>query len=384
MEQGSYIANDNPPPARKRRKFFYLMGAILFGALIIGGVARVSLTYERISENQGLRIKELEDEGLVPYKDPDRLNLLLLGLRGQADMEGGFLTDTMLVVSIEKSTGQAAFISIPRDLWIQMPGKRTHNKINEAYVLGLMEGGNAAGLEYAQVVATRVTGLAIDGVISADLDAVKEFIDAIGGVTVNLRRPFVEDRQWTNGGDMGSSSAFVIWKDVTTSTEAVVLQDGTTTTQDVIHESERWVFYLPAGAHTLDGATALYYVRARFTSSDFDRARRQHEVLVAARDRLRSLGVLLNPIKINELLGVVERHIVTDISLGMVPELAKLSSRIDASSLKHIILDTSESGYLSARRNEQGLYILEPRDGSFAAIRKAARDVFAQHAEVTE
>jgi len=199
----------------------------------------------------------------------------------------------------------------------------------------------------------------------------------LGGLTVTLRQPFIEDRQWVRGGDMGTSSMFVIWKDTATSSEVIAHEDGTTSVGEVVHESERWVFNLPRGTHVLNGTTALYYLRARYASSDFDRARRQQEALIGMRDKLKSLGILLNPLKINELLRVAERHITTDISLSQLADLAGLAARIDVSALTHTVLDASEGGYLTARRNEQGLYVLEPRDGSFAAIRKAARDVFA-------
>jgi len=81
-------------------------------------------------------------------KDEDRINFLLLGIRGVNDKNGGLLTDSIMIVSLKKSTKQIALISIPRDLYVQMPGESFFEKINAAYALGLKKYQNCNRIIY--------------------------------------------------------------------------------------------------------------------------------------------------------------------------------------------------------------------------------------------
>jgi polyisoprenyl-teichoic acid--peptidoglycan teichoic acid transferase len=344
-----------------KKKIIAAAAALAVIALLIG---RVSYTFEHISQNGSLSVRQLETEaGFIPYKDADRLNLLIVGYRGASDPEGGLLTDAMVVVSVKKSTGESALISIPRDLWVKMPGKAYYDKINAAFALGYEEGGAKAALQYSEVVAERVTGLAIDGAAAFNIAASKELIDSLGGVAVNLSRPFIESHQWIRGGDMGPSNAFKIWTDTASTSEGVV-------------ETQKWVFELPAGMQTLDGSTALYYMRARYSSTDFDRARRQQQVLLALRDKLKSAGVLLNPVMLNRMLGIFERNVITDIPFSQVPQLASLAAKADTSKVRHLVFETGDSGLLAAKINQDGIYILQPKSGNYGAMRQASKDIF--------
>jgi len=107
-------------------------------------------------------------------------------------------------------------------------------------------------------------------------------VDALGGVTIYLDKPFVEDKQW--------------WCD----------ENGENCRPFIVNCRP---FIVKAGKQTLDGETALLYIRSRFSSSDFDRIRRQQQVLLAIKDKVLSLGVLANPVKINELFNIIADHI---------------------------------------------------------------------------
>jgi LCP family protein required for cell wall assembly len=358
----AFPAAPPPLPPRRRKRMLVIFGAALVGVLLLF-VGRFSYTYQQIVNGGSLSLQSLEEDAFVPLKDADRVNLLFLGIRGIDDPEGGLLTDVMVVASIKRSTGEAALVSIPRDLWVQMPGRRAYDKINEAYALGYEEGGKSGAIEYAKVVGQRVSGLSIDGVVSVNLQMVHDAVDAIGGITLHLDRPFVEDRQWVNGGDMGTSTAFYIQSDTVSTSKGIV-------------ETQKWVFKIPAGTHTLDGVTTQYYIRARYATSDFDRARREQEVLLAVRNKLASSGVLLNPVAINKMLAAFEQNVVTDISFTRIPDLVKLVSRVDAAHVERIVLDVSEKGFLKAGRSKTGAYILLPVSGNFLDIRSACKSVF--------
>lgn len=273
------------------------------------------------------------DKPLSPPKDPDRVNILLLGIRGSKDNgHGDLLSDTIMILSIKKSTGQVAFISIPRDLYVKISsyGKK---KINDAYALG--------GLELSKEVVSNISGLYIDYAISADFKAFQELVKILGGITIWRDTPFVEDKQW--------------WCD----------EDGQNCRP----------FVIPQGSTLLDGQQALFYVRSRFSSSDFDRMRRQQQVLLAIKEKALGLKILANPKKIFEILEVLKRNIRTDMSLIEVKELIDLSRQVDFAHIKRKVFDTSKEGLLYPA-NIKGSYALLPIGENFKKIQEACRNIF--------
>lgn len=341
---------------------------ILFLIIILVGVGgaliyKTGFTFSQINVKNNSMLPLAEDEP-TPVPDPDRINILVLGLRGEGDPDGGLLTDSIMVVSFKKSTGQVALISIPRDLYLTMPGEQYKEKINYAYALGYEKRkGPGGGLLYSKIAVSRITGLNITYAISVDHMAFKEIVDILGGIDVYLDNPFIEDQQWVRGGDNGSSSAFFIQSETATTTQ------GATTTQKL-------VFEIPAGNSHLDGNTALYFVRARFSTSDFDRARRQQLVLMAIKDKAFSLGVLTNPIKINQILDVLGRNVRTDMPLGEIPNFVKIAQNFSDKRVSHKVFDTTPEGLLYETQSETGAYILLPQGDNFDKIQESCKNIF--------
>ncbi len=265
----------------------------------------------------------------------DRLNVLILGIRGVNDPNGGLLSDTIMVVSLEPKTGKVALISIPRDLYVEMPHHNFENKINEVYVHGIEDEDWKRGLRYSKETVEDVTGLDIHYSTSVDFKAFKEIIDIFGGVTITLDRPFSEKNQFAEG-----------------------------------------VIELPAGRQVIDGDTALLFVRARFSTSDFDRAKRQQQVLLAIKEKAFSLDVLSNPAKIISILNSLGNHVKTDAELWEIKELIVLMQKINTTDVKRKVFDTSEKGLLYASRDDKGSYILLPEGDNFGEIREVCRGIF--------
>ena len=265
----------------------------------------------------------------------DRLNVLILGIRGINDPNGGLLSDTIMVVSLEPKTGKVALISIPRDLYVEMPHHNFKNKINEVYVHGIEDEDWKRGLKYSKEVVEDVTGLDIHYSTSVDFKAFKEIIDTFGGVTITLDRPFSEKNQFAEG-----------------------------------------VIELPAGRQVIDGDTALLFVRARFSTSDFDRAKRQQQVLLSIKEKAFSLDVLSNPAKIISILNSLGNHVKTDAELWEIKELIVLMQKINTTDVKRKVFDTSEKGLLYASRDDKGSYILLPEGDNFGEIREVCRGIF--------
>lgn len=328
---------EEKPRKSRMRRFFGLL--VIFGILsgfVVLFAFKTGFTFSQISislENGGGR---LPVDQPIKEKDPDRINVLLLGLRGEGDPHGGLLTDSMLLISVKKSTGQVALISIPRDLYVTIPGAERKDKINAVYAFGEEKKWGGGGLVYSKAVVSEVTGLFIDYAASVDFAAFQEVIDAIGGIDIYLEKPFIENKQFTNEIELN----------------------------------------LPAGKNHLDGKTALFYVRSRYTTSDFDRMRRQQQVLVAVKDRVLSIGVLGNPLKVFNLLDILGRHVRTDAGMNEMQEMLRLASGIKAESIIKRIFDTTPEGLLYSSYAENGAYILLPVNGNYDKIREVCRNIF--------
>lgn len=289
--------------------------------------------------NNFFQILPIEEEVSIIDKlknnELDRLNILILGIRGANDPNGGLLTDTIMVASIEPKTGKTALISIPRDLYVNIPYYDYKNKINEVYVDGIKDGGWQSGLKYSKKAVSDVTGLDIHYAASVDFKAFKEIIDTLGGVRITLARPFSETNQFEEG-----------------------------------------VIELPAGSQTINGDTALLFARARFSTSDFDRAKRQQQLLIAIKEKAFSLGVVSSPVKIISILNSLGNHVKTDAELWEIKELAAVMKKIDTANVRRKVFDTSKNGFLYASRDSNGSYILLPEGGNFNQIHKVCEDIF--------
>jgi len=279
--------------------------------------------------------KEASTIDKLKNNELDRLNVAILGIRGADDPNGGLLTDTIMIISIEPKTGRTALISIPRDLYVNVPYHDHKNKINEIYVEGIKDDGWKNGLKYSEKAISDVTGLDIHYAASVDFKAFKEIIDILGGVRITLARPFSETNQFEEG-----------------------------------------VIELPAGSQTINGDTALLFARARFSTSDFDRAKRQQQLLIAIKEKAFSLGVISNPLKIISILNSLGNHVRTDAELWEIKELITVVREMDTTNIQRKVFDTSKEGLLYASRDKNGSYILLPEGENFNEIQRACRDIF--------
>lgn len=265
----------------------------------------------------------------MPENSKDRLDILVLGIRGKDDVaDGGSLTDTILLFSLDTKTGRASLTSIPRDLTVRVTDDRTE-KINTAYVLN--------GLDGTRRLYSRILGVGIDNVVVVDMQAFKDIVDQIGGVTIHLDKPFSESKQWA----------------------------GTA--------SDSYVFSLPAGNNTLNGDQALYYARSRYSSSDFDRSRRQMQIIFAIKQKLDGLRLTSDPLKAFQLISTARKHIDSDLSIfdiGTIRELMSQASSLDK--VRRYQLTTENVLYETMA---SGTYELLPRGGTFDHIREFFRTV---------
>lgn len=181
-----------------------------------------------------------------PWDGSSRVTVLLMGLDFR-DWEAGAgapRTDTMIVVTIDPLTRTAGMVSIPRDLWIEIPGY-DHGRINTAYSLGERYRLPGGGPGLAVKAAESVLGVPINYYVVVEFSAFERLIDEIGGIDVLVRERIK------------------------------------------ISPIGRTSFWLEPKAHHLDGAEALAYARVRKNAGgDFGRAERQQQVAFAVLDRV--------------------------------------------------------------------------------------------------
>jgi LCP family protein required for cell wall assembly len=200
-------------------------------------------------------------------------NILLMGSDQRPDT-GGFRTDVLLLLTLNPSEGTVNLTSFPRDLFVYIPGW-TMERVNTAQARG--------GFELTALTFEYNFGVRPDHWALINFSGFTTIINALGGINVQVAQPLSDQREGY----------------------------GT--------------YYVPAGTVHMDGSTALWYVRSRYTSSDFDRTRRQQEVIQAVFFRLMSLdGVTKAP----QLYQQYQQAILTDMSLDDIIPLLSLATKL--------------------------------------------------------
>ncbi|MHB1296375.1 MAG: LCP family protein [Anaerolineae bacterium] len=225
----------------------------------------------------------------------ERINILLLGIDQREIETGPWRSDTMILVSIDPTTNTAAMLSIPRDLWVTIPGYG-ENRINVAHYLGDLNDYPGGGPALAKKTVWYALGVPVDRYIRINFTGFERMIDAIGGITVNVENP-IHDESFPDS----NYGTFVV--------------------------------DIPAGVQPMDGKTALQYARSRHGSSDYDRMDRQRAVILAARDKALSLDIPLS--NIPKLLDIAGDSVQTDLTIEEMFALADLMKKVDTDNVRH-------------------------------------------------
>ncbi|MGB2694912.1 MAG: LCP family protein [Dehalococcoidia bacterium] len=246
----------------------------------------------------------------------ERINILVMGLdRRPQEGDAPARTDTMFVLTIDPQTKTAGMLGIPRDLWVDYPYKRGggccyQERINAAYVLGETQGYPEGGIGLTMDVIEQNLGIHVDHYVMIDFEGFIELIDALGGITLYVEQT-VDDPYYSY--------------------------------------TEKRYDYLPihfdAGeTATMDGVTALGYARTRRNSSDFDRIRRQQQVIFAALDKATQQD--WNDVaKIPGLWKKYKGAIKTDVNDLLVLRYAGLASGIETSEITAFSLGYATTGW---------------------------------------
>lgn len=316
-----------------------------------------------------------------------RINVLLLGMRGEGVAGGGTLADTIMVASIDIRDNKASLISIPRDLYVDNSVWGNKTKINAVYAAG-EENGKKQGLEEMKKVIGEVTGLPIQYGASINFAGFKQLIDAIGGIEINLDQPFDETLQF-NEPHVCDSQVFTVptgeyenkyHKTIDPVTGKVIKSKIVKSYPLCTNPNTECGgnFKLPAGKQTLNGDQALCYARSRVTSSDFERAKRQQIIVQLVKDKMLSIGTLTDFSKGNAMLDALGDNVKTDMQIWEMQKFYELYKKMPALQIYQRVLENSEEGLLynpTDMPKEVG-YILLPIGGNYDRIHEMAKNIF--------
>ena len=317
-----------------KKKILLLLGSIVlvYAIFILGKTAKViGFLNSNISTPLPPTEEEIEALGKnfpLPAEEDDRWDVLILGIRGSGDPDGGLLSDSIMLFSIDKKTEKTSLISIPRDIYVDLPGM-AKGKINEIYEKGIA---NQKETDFPKEAFSRLTGVHIDNIIVLDFKAFQEIVDALGGVDITLNKPFEEKGQWG------------------------------------------YSFSLPVGPNHLKGQDALYFVRSRYSTNDFDRSIRQQQIVLAIKDKAFSAGILANPVKLGSILKSINKNIVTDLNIFDTSNVIKLANSFDTQR-KQPILGHLSTDNLLYQTYQSDIYILQPQNNDWGIFRNYFKEI---------
>ena len=229
-----------------------------------------------------------------------RVNVLVAGDssdRVDPAANGGELTDSIMILSIDTKNNTAFMLSIPRDLWVNVPNEGWA-KINSTYEYNGMKG-------LTQLIDTDF-GIPIDYYALVNYQAFEDVVNAVGGINVNIQSS--DPRGLNDPQPYPGASGFKL--------------------------SNGW--------HELNGQEALDLARARgegygsygFPHSDFDRTQHQRQMVMAIAQKGESAGVVANPIKVSQIFDALSSNVQTDLTLSDALEFVRLTKDIKISSIQ--------------------------------------------------
>jgi len=247
--------------------------------------------------------------GIVPWDGQHRLTILMMGIDKRPNETGTtFRTDSMIVVSIDPATKNVGILSVPRDLFVDIPTDTVVmnayglQRVNAAYVIGELAR-PGYGAQLAMQTIQYNLGIRINNYVVYDFGAVISGIDYIGGIDIDvpspINDPFYPDMYY--GYDP---------------------------------------LYIPAGHIHMDGALTLKYARTRHQTSDFDRAKRQQQVVLAARDKILSANLLPQLIlHAGEIWSKLNQGIHSDLSLDQMLRLVVYLKNVPTGNIHQGVID---------------------------------------------
>ncbi len=253
-------------------------------------------------------------------------NILIMGKAGGSH-DGPDLTDTIIFSRVDLEHKRVDLISLPRDLWIESEDR----KINGVYAIGKLDQNNGIGA--IRKVIEEVTNQKVDYVLVLDFTGFETFIDALGGIEVEVETPFVDEEFPIAGNE----------DDTCDKPDEELELLSTASSQLEAFPCRYKTISFERGLQVMNGETALEFVRSRHGTnsegSDFARSKRQQKVIAGVRNKVFSLGVILNPIKVNELYNIVKNNLDMDIPIDKFDDFVKLAQKMQDGKINSFVID---------------------------------------------
>jgi LCP family protein required for cell wall assembly len=263
----------------------------------------------------------------LPAPAPDEpINILLLGTDKRPGDEVT-RTDAMILVHVRPKDNRVGLLSIPRDLWVDIPGFG-QARANAAYPIGERRLGAGYGGALARETVSKLVGFPVHHFVLVDFDGFKKVIDIIGGIDINVEKTII---------------------------------DPAYPTEDYQTISVRF----EAGLQHMDGERALIYSRTRHADNDFGRNQRQQQVIMAAFNRIRSQGILSQLTNIDDYTGALRDYVRTDLTRSDMLRLGKIAADFDQDSVQRFAITP-----------DNVIGVEQP--GTFAADPEALRQMVAE------
>src|SRR5437016_8581299 len=341
VQRNPYPQQGQMPPGtpqqrpRRRRKGCLITSLVVLLLVCIIGVLTISTAQRVLAFGSAISTQSPLSTQTSYMGSGDRVNLLVMGFGGSGH-DGAYLTDSMLVMSLLPQSHHTTLISVPRDLWVQIPpGSGQYHKINAAYEYGSnnnakpADGGNAAAAKISLV-----TGLDVKYWLTINFQGFREFIDSIGGIDVYVPDSFTANYP----------------------------------ANDDPNINPNWIkVHFSKGMQHMNGETAIRYARARYVldnpaeGSDFARSARQQIMIKPALSKVKQISTWPS---LYNALTALQRTIYTNLSMA---DLMQFALKMDLNSAHRVGL--SNQNVLVDDTASDGEAILAPANGNWQAIK---------------
>jgi len=340
VQRNPYPQQGQMPPGtpqqrpRRRRKGCLITSLVVLLLVCIIGVLTITTAQRVLAFGSAISTQSPLSTQTSYMGTGDRVNLLVMGFGGSGH-DGAYLTDSMVVMSLLPQSHHTTLISVPRDLWVQIPpGSGQYHKINASYEYGSnnnakpADGGNAAAAKISLV-----TGLDVKYWLTINFQGFREFIDSIGGIDVYVPDSFTANYP----------------------------------ANDDPNINPNWIkVHFSKGMQHMNGETAIRYARARYVldnpaeGTDFARSARQQIMIKAALSKVKQMSTWPS---LYNALNALQHTIYTNMSLA---DLMQFALKMDLTNAHRVGL--SNQNVLASGTAPDGEYILKPANGNWQAI----------------
>lgn len=334
-----------PPSGRRPRRLRTVLWILLILGVLGGlGTGKLLSVGSAVLSQERSLIGQFADllfrRGSLAGEKENRINILLAAVGGEGH-QGENLADTIILASFRPQEKDIALLSIPRDLYVKIPGTELYARINNVHAYGENQR-KGEGLKLLREKVTEVTGQPVHYVARVDFQAFKRIVEQIGGVDIAIHNSFYD-----------------FWHKIS----------------------------FPAGTEHMSGERALAYVRARYIEGseggDFKRAERTQQVALAIRKKIFSVQTAVDLRALAGVLDALRDHVATNFTLGELRRLAELTRDIPDDRFRTAVLTSGPEGLLIGTTEVLGgrpASVLRPRAGleNYGEIQALAANIFSE------